>query len=109
MTQVLDVAGIIDQLIPGLSVAEISAWIDWTRTQADYYEVTIGNSTCITKVYDQCDPPWYRVAQEVLWSGSGRDAVRTLHRGMDWARLQGATYYGYSLAPRLDLIRWRVL
>ncbi len=109
MTQPLDIAQGIQQLYPGLPLNDCIAWVEWTRTQPDYYVVTIGNSTCISKVYNQSDPPWLRVAHEVAWWGIGRDAVRTLHRGMDWARLQGATHYGYSIAPRLDTVKWRVL
>ena len=109
MTQSLDIAGAVQQLWPGLSVAECTAWVEWVHTQPDYYVVTIGNSTCITKVYNQFDPPWLRVAHEVAWWGTGRDAVRTLHRGMDWARLQGATHYGYSLMGQLDRVTWRIL
>jgi hypothetical protein len=99
----------INQLYPGLSVQECSLWLEWVYTQPDYYVSTIGQSTCITKVYDQVDPPWLRVAQEVAWWGHGRDAVRVLRRGMDWARLQGAVMYGYSLAPHYDILRWRKL
>ena len=99
----------INQLYPGLSLYECQAWLDWVQTQPDYYVSTIGQATCVTKVFNQVDPPWLRVAQEVAWWGHGRDAVRALQRGMDWARLQGASMYGYSLAPRLDILRWKQL
>jgi hypothetical protein len=106
---VYDVQGAVIQLYPGLSVAECTAWLDWVGTQPDYYINSIGSAVCITKVYNQSDPPWLRVAHEVAWWGTGRDAVRVLHRGMDWARLKGATHYGYSIAPHLDIVKWRVL
>ena len=104
-----DVTVPIAQLWPGLSVVECTQWLEWAETQPDYYVTTIGAATCVSKVYDQTDPPWLRIAQEVAWWGHGRDAVRVLHRSIDWARLQGAVLYGYSLAPRLDLVKWRVL
>jgi len=50
-----------------------------------------------------------RVAQEVAWWGHGRQAVRALQRGMEWAALQGATLYGYSLAPNYHLLKWKSL
>lgn len=99
----------IQQLYPSLSLKECTAWLLWLSTQPDYYISTVGDATCITKVFDQVDPPWLRVAQEVCWWGHGRDAARALQRGMGWARLQGAVMYGYSLAPRLDVLRWRRL
>lgn len=104
-----DVQRAIDQLYPGLPLNECIAWLDWVKTQRDYYVVTIGQATCVTKVYDQLDPPWLRVAQEVAWWGHGRDAVRVLQRGMDWARLQGASHYGYALAPDVKSVHWREL
>lgn len=99
----------ISQLYPGLPVRECTAWLLWAMEQPDYYVTSIGQSTCVTRVYNQVDPPWLRVAQEVAWWGHGKDAVRVLHRGMDWARLQGATLYGYSLAPQLTIMKWKVL
>ena len=99
----------IQQLYPSLNLQECNAWLEWLSTQPDYYIATVGQATCISKVYNQIDPPWLRVAQEVAWWGHGREAVRALQRGMDWARLQGASHYGYSLAPRLDIMRWRPL
>lgn len=104
-----NIAAGITQLHPGLSIPECTAWMQWVLQQPDYYVTTIGDSTCVTKVFNQIDPPWYRMAQEVAWWGHGRDAVRTLHRSMNWARLQGALYYGYSLAPRLTLVKWKPL
>lgn len=99
----------IQQLWPSLDPIEGNLWFQWVATQPNYHIDTIGQATCVTKVFDQEDPPWLRVAQEVCWWGHGRDAVRALHRGMDWARLQGAQLYGYSLAPRLDLMKWIIL
>lgn len=104
-----DMAPAVAQLYPSLSVAECTEWIAWVSQQPDYYIVTIGESTCVSKVYNQSDPPWLRVAQEVAWWGKGREAVRALHRSMDWARLQGATLYGYSLAPDYYTVRWKEL
>lgn len=105
----LSVQAAINQLYPGLSVQECTAWLLWVMEQPDYYVAVVGQSTCITKVFNQVDPPWLRVAQEVAWWGTGRDAVRALHRGMEWARLQGATVFGYSLAPQLNTVYWREL
>ena len=105
----LNVQAAIDQLYPRLSAEECSLWLAWASTQPDYYIAIVGQAVCISKVYNQVDPPWQRVAQEVAWWGHGRDAVRALHRGMDWARLQGASLYGYSLAPRFDTMKWRKL
>lgn len=104
-----DMHAAVQQLYPSLNVDECNAWLDWLATQPDYHIDTVGHATCITKVFNQVDPPWLRVAQEVCWWGHGRDAVRAIQRGMDWARLQGASHYGYSLAPRLDLVRWKTL
>lgn len=92
-----------------LSHPEVCNWAYWTLTQPDYYWAVVGKAGCIVKVTDQIDPPWQRVAHEAAWWGHGKDAVRALHRGMDWARLQGAIRFGYSVAPRLDLIKWRKL
>ena len=97
------------QLYPTLSPHECQAWANWTLTQDNYYWVRVGEAVCGVKVYTQIDPPWLTVAQEVAWWGTGRDAVRALHRAMDWARLQGATMFGYSLAPNLGTITWRKL
>ena len=99
----------ITQLYPSLSVVECTAWLLWASEQPDYYITTIGQATCVTKVFNQVDPPWLRVAQEVAWWGHGKDAVRALHRGMDWARLQGAVLYGYSLMPDLTITKWKQL
>ena len=88
---------------------ECAAWLAWALTQPNYYISTAGDAVCVTKVFHQIDPPWYCMAHEVLWIGSGRDAVRALHRGMDWARLRGAVKYGYSLAPHLDITKWKQL
>jgi hypothetical protein len=104
-----DVPAAIQQLYPGLSVGECTGWLNWVEHQPDYYIARVGKAVCITKVYNQIDPPWLRVAHEVAWWGTGRDAVRALHRGMAWARLKGATHYGYSLVPHLDIVKWRVL
>lgn len=109
MPQHLDVPAIIQQLYPSLSPIECQAWLEWTYTQPHYYHAIVGHAGCIVKVYNQTDPPWLRVAQEVAWWGHGRQAVRALHRGMDWARLQGAQMFGYSLAPHLDVVKWRRL
>lgn len=103
------ILGAVEQIYPGLDPEAFQAWAHWTTTQPNYYAARVGDSTCIVKVYDQIDPPWHRVAQEVAWCGHGKDAVRALHRGMDWARLQGAVAFGYSLAPRLDIVKWRSL
>ncbi len=97
------------QLYPSLSIPECQAWLEWVSTRPDYDIAIVGEAVCVTKVYDQVDPPWLRVAQEVAWWGHGRDAVRALHRGMDWARLQGAVQYGYSLAPQYEMLRWKPL
>lgn len=99
----------LDQVYSDVDPVEFQAWVQWTQTQPDYYHARVGSSTCIVKVYNQIDPPWKRVACEVAWCGRGRDAVRALHRGMDWARLQGAELFGYSLAPHLDTMKWRTL
>lgn len=109
MTYIEHIQQGIQQLYPELSNEQVLAWFEWIVTQPDYYIATIGQATCVTKVYNQSDPPWLRVAHEVAWWGTGRDAVRVLHRGMDWARLKGATHYGYSIAPRLDVVKWRSL
>lgn len=99
----------IKQLYPSLLLPEVLAWYDYISTQPDYDIAQVGQAVCITKVFNQIDPPWLRVAQEVAWWGHGRDVVRALQRGMDWARLQGAQYYGYSLAPELTVVKWRPL
>ena len=99
----------INQLYPSLPLEDACAWVQWIMTQSNYRLFTVGKSVCIVKVYDQIDPPWTRVAHEVAWWGHGRDAVRSLHRGMDWARLQGASLFGYSLAPQLGIVKWRRL
>lgn len=104
-----DMRPAVEQLFPSLSVEECTYWMDWVETQPDYYITKINDAVCVSKVYNQLDPPWLRVAHEVAWWGTGRDAVRVLHRGMDWARLKGATHYGYSIAPHLDVVKWRVL
>ena len=103
------ILGAIEQLYPDLSPKDCHAWLEWTATQLDYYQAKVGQSVCVVKVYNHVDPPWKRVAHEVAWWGHGRDAVRALHRGMDWARLQGAEMFGYSLAPHLDIVKWRKL
>ena len=103
------VGGAIEQLYRGLSIDECRAWLLWAAIQPNYYISSIGSAVCVTKVYTMEDPPWLRVGQEVAWWGHGRDAVRVLQRGMDWARLKGAVRYGYSLAPRLDVVKWRLL
>ena len=72
----------IQQLYPSLSLRECNLWLQWLATQPHYHIDTIGEATCITKVFNQEDPPWLRVAQEVAWWGHGRDVVRVLHRGM---------------------------
>ena len=99
----------IQQLYPSLNLRECTQWLEWLSTQPDYYIATVGEATCISKVFDQVDPPWQRVAQEVCWWGHGRDAVRALQRGRDWARLQGAILYGYSIAPHYHTLRWKTL
>lgn len=99
----------VDQVMPEVDAREFQAWVAWTTTQPNYYMARVGNSTCIAKVYTQIDPPWYRVGQEVAWCGSGRDAVRSLKRCMDWAKLQGAVLFGYSLLPDLNTFKWRRL
>lgn len=99
----------ITQLYPNLSPEECEEWAAWTLSQPNYYWARVGKSVCVVKVYNQPDPPWLRVAHEVAWNGYGRDAVRALHRAMDWAKLRGATMFGYSLAPRLDIVKWRKL
>ena len=99
----------VQQLYPSLSERECEAWLAWARQQSNYHICRVGQAGCITKYYDQIDPPWKRVAHEVAWWGYGRDAVRALHRGMDWARLQGATDFGYSLAPHYEIVKWRRL
>jgi len=103
------VEGAIAQIWPGLSVSECTQWLGWVVTQPNYYMTTLRQATCVSKVYTQSDPPWLRVAYEVAWWGRGRDAVSVLHRSMDWARLQGAVMYGYSLAPKVDTVKWRAL
>lgn len=100
---------VLQQLYPNLPIPEVHAWFQWVVTQPNYKLYQIQHAGCVVKVYNQIDPPWLRVAQEVAWWGHGRDAVRVLHRGMDWARLQGATLFGYSLAPHYDRMRWRTL
>lgn len=105
----VEVQQAIDQLAPGLPLDEISCWFDWVEQQPDYYISTVGQAHCVTRVVDTIDPPWQRVAIEVAWWGHGRDAVRALHRGMEWAKLQRAVKYAYSLIPRLDILYWRVL
>jgi hypothetical protein len=104
-----NMADAVAQLMPGLDVGECTRWLEWVVTQPDYHLDTVGQAHCVTKVYWQVDPPWECMAQEVCWWGYGRDAVRALHRGMDWARLQGAQRYGYSLAPRLTQMTWKTL
>lgn len=99
----------LEQVYSDVDPEEFQAWVHWTLTQPDYYMARVGDSTCIVKVYNQPDPPWKRVAHEVAWCGHGRDAVRALHRGMAWAKLQGATMFGYSVLPRLDIVKWRTL
>ena len=103
------VEGAINQLYCGLSIEECREWLIWVAGQPNYYINSIGSAVCVTKVYDMEDPPWLRVGQEVAWWGYGREAVRVLQRGMDWARLKGAVQYGYSLAPHLDVVKWRLL
>lgn len=99
----------IRQLYPTLSVDDCTAWLAWVSQQPNYYICRIGQSICIGKVFTQVDPPWLKLAQEVVWTGHGREAVRTLNRTKEWARLQGATHFGYALAPRLDIVKWRKL
>lgn len=105
----MNVASIVQQLYPSLSVEECTNWVSWIATQPNYHIDEIGHAGCISKVYSQTDPPWLHVAQEVAWWGHGKAAVRALHHGMDWARLQGATLYGYSLAPHYLVFTWRRL
>ena len=98
------------QLSPEIPVQHCAAWAKYTLMHPEsYYWAVVGKAGCIVKVYDQSDPPWKKVAQEVCWWGSGRDAVRSLHRGMDWARLQGAELFGYALAPDYLTTKWRRL
>ena len=105
----MDVPKIVAQLYPSLSAEQCEAWVMAISTRPDYYIVDMPDAGCIVKVYNQSDPPWLRVAHETAWWGHGRHAVRALHRGMDWARLQGATHFGYSLVPHLDVVKWRRL
>src|SRR5574339_427262 len=92
-----------DKLTPDLPVKDCKAWALYTLRNPDtYYWARVGQAGMIVKVYNQPDPPWKRVAQEICWWGPKRDAVRSLHRGMDWARLQGAELFGYSLYPNID-------
>lgn len=100
---------IIEQLWPGFPVEQVQAWLDWVPTQPDYCIYRVGQAGCVAKVYVMPDPPHLRLAQEVAWWGHGRDAVRALHRCIDWARLQGATRFGYSLAPHYHLTKWKRL
>ena len=99
----------IQQLYPSLNHTECAAWLEWALRQSEYSLFTVRDAACVVKVYDSIDPPWQRMALEVVWCGIGRDAVRALHRGMDWARLKGATLFGYSLQHDLSTTRWRKL
>lgn len=105
----MHIPSVIAQLYPGLPLDKSEAYLEVIMQRPDYYVTEIKDAGCIVKVYNQSDPPWLRVAHEVCWWGHGKQAVRALHRGMDWARLQGATYFGYSLVPHLDVVKWRRL
>lgn len=100
---------IVQQLWPGFPVEECHAWVQWVATQPQYCTYRVGSAGCIAKVYVLEDPPYLRLAQEVAWWGHGREAVRALHRSMDWARLKGATLFGYSLAPNYLITKWKRL
>jgi hypothetical protein len=108
---VLDAIELVKQVgYPDIDPAEMQAWFAATIENPDYYWAIVGEAICIAKVYNQVDPPWLRIAHEVgWWGGTKRDRVRALHKAMNWAKLRGATMFGYSFLTDLSIVKWRRL